>query len=103
MSKTKIDIIGAGLSGCLLAILLAKRGYQINVYEKLSEYDCIHDSTKSFSLGFYAYGVKVLREAGLWDDIEPLAVPLKGSITQVSNITLVTKYIVVSLKGTAQS
>jgi kynurenine 3-monooxygenase len=84
--KTQINIVGTGLAGCLLAILLAKRGYKVNVYEKLSQSDCIHDSVKSFSLGFYAYGVKMLKQAGLWDDVKPFAISLKGSITQVSSI-----------------
>lgn len=33
MSKPKVVIIGAGLSGSLLAIYLAKRGIQTEIYE----------------------------------------------------------------------
>ena len=33
MSVKKIDIIGAGLVGSLLAIYLAKRGYEVNIFE----------------------------------------------------------------------
>lgn len=83
--KPTITIIGAGLTGCFLAILLAKKGYQVDIYEKLSQTKSSRDSTKSFSLTFYAYGVKTLKQAELWDNIEPFVVPLKGSVTHLSS------------------
>jgi kynurenine 3-monooxygenase len=34
MPKEKVVIVGAGLVGSLLSLLLSKRGYSIDVYEK---------------------------------------------------------------------
>ena len=34
MTKKKVDIIGAGLSGLYAACYLSKNGYEVNVYEK---------------------------------------------------------------------
>ena len=33
----KVAIIGSGLGGCFLAVLLANRGYEVDLYEKLSK------------------------------------------------------------------
>ncbi|HEX2223508.1 MAG TPA: FAD/NAD(P)-binding protein, partial [Thermoanaerobaculia bacterium] len=33
-AKTKITLVGAGPSGCLLALYLARRGFQIELYER---------------------------------------------------------------------
>src|SRR5258708_899643 len=88
MRKTKqstITIIGAGLAGCFLAILLAKRGYTIEVYERNAMQEIIDAASKrSFNLTFYGFGVKALKEAGLWHVVKSVIVPLAGSITQVS-------------------
>ena len=34
MIRENVVVIGAGLTGCLLSILLARRGYQVDVYER---------------------------------------------------------------------
>lgn len=93
--KTKITIIGAGLSGCFMAILLAKRGYSVDIYEKYSRSQIINKSSdRSFNLTFYKYGVQILKQEGLWKDLKSVFIPLSGSITQVgiNNKTVYTKY-----------
>lgn len=84
-SKHEITIIGAGLTGCFLALLLAQKGYAVNVYEKASEDDIIRDSSKrSFNLTFFKYGVKAFKEVGLWETVKPVLIALKGSEVTVS-------------------
>ncbi|TQT14097.1 NAD(P)-binding protein, partial [Xanthomonas perforans] len=34
VSPRSLTLIGAGLAGCLLAILLSRRGWQVTVYER---------------------------------------------------------------------
>lgn len=83
-SKPTITIIGAGLAGCFLAILLAKKGYKVEVYEKFSRDEiCKNLSKRSFNLTFYGYGAKALKKAGIWNEVKPVLKKLEGSVTQV--------------------
>ncbi len=84
VQKPPITLIGAGLAGCFLAILLAKRGYKVEIYERASQADITDIASKrSFNITIYGYAVQVLKEAGLWDVISPNILTLKGSYTQV--------------------
>lgn len=83
--KQTVTIIGAGLAGCFLAIVLAKKGYKVNVYERLDKDEAISSASKrSFNLTFYNYVVGVLKELDLWSEIESILVPVEGMITQVT-------------------
>lgn len=82
--KPIITIIGAGLAGCFMAILLAKRGYTISIYERYSKEDVLAFSSKrSFNLAFYKYAVDVLKDNGIWEKVVPYLTALEGSITHV--------------------
>ena len=90
MSKNNnqnITIIGAGIGGCYLAILLAKKGFTIDIYERSIEKEIISSYTeaRSYNLTFYDFGIKALKEADVWNDIEPTLVKLIGSVTQISD------------------
>lgn len=81
----RIAIIGAGLAGCFLAILLAKRGYHVDIYERYSQNElCSNASKKSYNLVLYGFGMAVLKEAGVWEELEPLLIRIDGSVTEVS-------------------
>jgi kynurenine 3-monooxygenase len=83
--KQTITIIGAGITGCFLAILLAKRGYSVDIYERLSYDEMLHGTeNKSFNITFYGYAVQALKKLDLWKVIEPQVITLKGSLTQVT-------------------
>ncbi len=82
--KRPIAIIGAGLTGCFLATLLAKRGLTVIVYEKASREDVLARSSKrSFNLTFRRYARRALGEAGLWEKVEPHTLSLKGFMTEI--------------------
>lgn len=84
--KQKITIIGAGLAGCFLAILFAKKGYKVTVFEQLSEQQMIIETSKrSFALAIYGYGAEALSKAGLWDALSDYFLKLEGSVTQIGN------------------
>ncbi len=90
---TTITIIGAGIAGAFLAILLAKRGYKVIVYERTSENELSKNaSSRSFNLTFYSYAVSVLKKAGIWEAIEPTLVRTVGSITQVTQDPPVSRF-----------
>lgn len=84
-NKGTITIVGAGLGGAFLAYVMAQRGFKVSVYEKYSESQTLDNSSnRSFNITFYGYGVDALKAAGLWEKVEPILLPLKGSATQVT-------------------
>jgi len=84
-SNAKITIIGGGLGGSFMAVLLANRGYKVELFERLSQKE-IYDtnSKRSYNITFLAYGVNLLKAANLWEIIKPHTHQLKGSSTQLS-------------------
>lgn len=86
VTNTKsIAIVGSGLGGCFLALLLAKRGYKVDIYEKFSK-KAITDANakRSFSLTLYGYAVEILKKNGYWKAVKPHLLPMDGSMTQVT-------------------
>lgn len=71
MSEQSVSIIGGGLAGALMAILLAKRGYKVDVFEKRpdSRKDSSSWNGRSINLALSARGRKALKKAGLEDKI----------------------------------
>ena len=75
----KIIIVGAGLVGSLLGVMLGKRGYQIDLYEKRSDERKVDaDSGRSINLALSSRGIKALTEAGLYEKVKPLLIPMRG-------------------------
>lgn len=86
--NSTITLIGAGLTGCFLALLLAKKGYKVVMYERLSKEDIVTTNSKrSFNLTFYHYGVLCLKEINIWEKVKPHLIHLKGSVTQIAKDT----------------
>ncbi|MDQ3181879.1 MAG: FAD-dependent monooxygenase, partial [Acidobacteriota bacterium] len=79
MAKQKVIIIGAGLSGSLLAIYLAKRGIAADIYE--SHGDMRKEETaagRSINLALSNRGIAALKEVGLDEYMLTEAVPMHG-------------------------
>src|SRR5579863_767370 len=79
-NKKTVTIIGSGLAGSFLAILLAKRGYSVAIYERFTEEEIMGDysASRSYNLTFYSYGMEALKVADVWNTIEPSSVKLSG-------------------------
>lgn len=87
-NTSHISIIGSGLGGCFLAILLAKKGYNVDIYERFTKTQTTDANTKrSYSLTLYGYGIKLLKEQGVWRDVKPHLIQLEGSYTQLTKNT----------------
>lgn len=74
-----VNIVGAGLAGALLAVLLAKRGLRVTVFERRP--DPRHTNTergRSINLALAARGIRALERAGVMDHIHPLLIPMRG-------------------------
>jgi kynurenine 3-monooxygenase len=76
---SKVTIIGAGLSGSLLAIYLAKRGIECDVYEARGD---MRKETvaagRSINLALSNRGIAALKEVGLDEYMLREAVPMHG-------------------------
>ena len=79
MSKQKVIIIGAGLSGSLLAIYLAKRGIAADVYESRGDLRTAETAAgRSINLALSNRGIAALKEIGLDEYMLAEAVPMHG-------------------------
>jgi kynurenine 3-monooxygenase len=79
MSKQKVIIIGAGLSGSLLAIYLAKKGISNEIYEARGDMRAEKVSAgRSINLALSNRGIAALKEIGLDEYMLAEAVPMYG-------------------------
>jgi kynurenine 3-monooxygenase len=74
-----ITLIGGGLSGSLMAIFLAKRGYMVNVYERRADpRKATLYQGKSINLALSNRGIAALEKVGLSDAVLQTAIPMSG-------------------------
>lgn len=79
MSNHKVIIIGAGLSGSLMAIYLAKRGIEVEIYEARGDMRKETMSAgRSINLALSNRGIAALKEVGLDEYMLSEAVPMNG-------------------------
>lgn len=77
--KEKILIVGAGLSGTLLAVRLAQRDYQVMLYEKRSDMRLENvDAGRSINLALSDRGLMALDIVGLKDMVRKECIPMHG-------------------------
>ena len=80
-----ITIVGSGIAGIFLALMFAKRGYKVDIYEQLAKAEISDTNTKrSYNITLYKYGVDMLKKAELWSALKPYLIPLKNSSTQLA-------------------
>jgi kynurenine 3-monooxygenase len=74
-----ITIVGAGLAGSLLSVYLAKKGYDVNVYERRPDMRSAQISAgKSINLALSTRGIHALKEVGLYEEIKKISIPMYG-------------------------
>jgi len=74
-----ITLIGAGLNGPLLALGLVKRGFRVEVYERRPDMRRVRMSAgRSINLALSTRGIHALTEAGLWQAMQKIVIPMKG-------------------------
>ena len=79
MKKEKVIIIGAGLSGSLLAIYLAKRGIECDIYEARGDMRKEESfAGRSINLALSNRGIAALKEVGMDEYMLSQAVPMFG-------------------------
>ena len=66
-----ITLIGAGLTGPLLGMELARRGFKVEIYERRSDMRRTKISAgRSINLAVSARGIHALDRAGLWEAMQ---------------------------------
>jgi len=74
-----ISLIGAGLNGPLLALGLVKRGFRVEIYERRPDMRSVRTSAgRSINLALSTRGIHALSEAGLWNEMRKIIIPMKG-------------------------
>jgi len=82
----KITIAGAGLAGALLATLLARKGWQVEVFEKRPDPRLKgYEGGRSINLALAERGLHALREAGLNAAVMQQAVMMRGRMVHMKN------------------
>jgi kynurenine 3-monooxygenase len=79
MGNKRVAVVGAGLVGSLNAILLAKKGMEVDVFERrpdLRKADVI--GGRSINLALSNRGFKALEYAGVADEIRKMCIPMYG-------------------------
>ena len=76
---TQIGILGGGPAGLLMAVLLAKRGHGVQVFERRADPRlATADAGRSINLALAARGIRALREAGVMTALQDNLVPMRG-------------------------
>jgi kynurenine 3-monooxygenase len=81
-----IPIVGAGPTGALLAILLQRRGLQIELFETRPDpRDVRAESGRSINLALADRGIHALKVAGVFGRLEPALLPMRGRLIHFEN------------------
>jgi kynurenine 3-monooxygenase len=74
-----VRLIGAGLNGPLLATLLTRRGFHVEIYERRPDMRHVRMSAgRSINLALSTRGIHGLTEAGLWSAMQEIVIPMRG-------------------------
>jgi kynurenine 3-monooxygenase len=79
MKKKDIIVAGAGLVGSLLALVLAKRGHRVRVFERRGDMRKVDmPAGRSINLAISDRGWRALARVGVEDEVREMALPMKG-------------------------
>jgi len=78
-ARDKLTLIGSGLTGPLLAISLVERGFEVELYERRPDMRRVPISAgRSINLALSTRGIHALREAGVFEQIRKIIIPMRG-------------------------
>ena len=92
--KKHVTLVGAGLTGPLLAVYLAKRGFTVDVFERRDDMrTAVVERGRSINLALSTRGIHALQATGIADDVLADAIPMYGRmIHDVSGGTTLQPY-----------
>ena len=75
----RITLVGGGLAGSLAAVYLAKRGYELNIYERRPDMRNVEiPAGRSINLALSTRGIDALKRVGLDQVVLDQAIPMAG-------------------------
>ncbi len=81
IDRGSVNIVGAGPTGALLAILLRRRGLTVTVYESRPDpRGCPGESGRSINLALADRGIHALKVAGVYGDVADSLVAMRGRL-----------------------
>ena len=81
-----IRIVGAGPTGALLAVLLARRGFKIELYESRSDPRSVPAASgRSINLALADRGIHALKAAGVFGALGSALLPMRGRLIHYQN------------------
>lgn len=84
--RKKVNIVGAGLVGALWAVIMAKRGYEVDVYEMRPDFrEAGYVGGRSINLALSERGWKATEIAGIRKEIEKVAIAMPGRMIHHQN------------------
>jgi kynurenine 3-monooxygenase len=74
-----VNIVGAGLAGALLALLAARRGLTVTLFERRADPRQVQpERGRSINLALAARGMRALERTGVMVRVRPLLIPMRG-------------------------
>ena len=84
--KTEIALIGGGPVGALLACVLARRGFSVDVFERRPDLRTTDGAGgRSINLALSTRGLTTLKFVGLEEEVLKLAIPMRGRMIHALN------------------
>jgi kynurenine 3-monooxygenase len=81
-----IRIVGAGPTGSLLAILMQRRGFEVDLYEsRVDPRNVLAESGRSINLALADRGIHALKAAGVFDELRGALLPMRGRLIHHDN------------------
>ena len=75
----RITLVGGGLAGSLAAVYLAKRGYEVDIYERRPDMRNVEiPAGRSINLALSTRGINALKRVGLDQVVLDQAIPMAG-------------------------
>lgn len=74
----RVTIVGAGLSGSLMAVFLARRGHTVEVFERYPGAEAKRGGRPALNITLCERGLMALEAVGLRESVLDLAVPARG-------------------------
>jgi kynurenine 3-monooxygenase len=76
----RAGMVGAGLGGAMMAIYLARRGFEVDVFERRADLRTQDVPGPSMNLGLSRRGIEALRRVDLADTVVAMGIPMLGRV-----------------------